>query len=492
MPVVGLCHGVHHVEGVIARFLGVEEGSITSFGHGLNHLTFLTRLRHRGADAVPLLHAKLAEQEGEVERELGEKQVWDNIVEGRAPRWSDDPFSWGLFREHGIFPCAMDRHATEFYPERFPGGAYHGHVLGRDAFPIDKRIALGDTWYEDMLAIARSPDPLPRAYYENVPGESEQLLQIMQSLMADRREVFSVNLPNGGTAPLAAGLGGDRVQRRGAGRRLRGAGGRSPAGASGGQAAGENRRGRTGRGRGDGGDARRDGGGAARRRHGERERPGGAPRRRPDRGPSRPPAAIRMTARLIAPDEGNLIDLPGVGPCPRPVDIDETKTGFSRLKSLRVYRFSAGQAIEGESEGDEVYVTALSGAADLEITGTHPLTTELRPGRVVYMTPGHAYRLTPQAETLVAYARAAAEGRVGCRLEAGTEGQGEHLGIARVVLAPGEPLNVTGEALLLVAEGRVETECGPAAALHVLAVAEAEEETVRAAEASVLYRFTAG
>ena len=26
VPVIGLCHGVHHVEGQIARFLGVEDG----------------------------------------------------------------------------------------------------------------------------------------------------------------------------------------------------------------------------------------------------------------------------------------------------------------------------------------------------------------------------------------------------------------------------------------------------------------------------------
>ena len=62
VPVIGLCHGVHHVEGVIARFLGVAEGSISSFGIGLNHLTFLTRLFHDGADARPMIHARLAEQ----------------------------------------------------------------------------------------------------------------------------------------------------------------------------------------------------------------------------------------------------------------------------------------------------------------------------------------------------------------------------------------------------------------------------------------------
>lgn len=201
VPVIGLCHGVHHVEGVIARFLEVEEGSISSFGIGLNHLTFLTRLFHNGRDARPMIHARLAEQKATLDRELADKQVWANIVEGRPPRYSDDPFSWGLFEQYSVFPCAMDRHAVEFYPERFPGGAYCGRRLGREAFPIDQRIQLGDQWFDEMLAIAHSTDPLPRSYYENVPGESEQLLEIMHSLQRDERKIFSVNVPNQGQAP---------------------------------------------------------------------------------------------------------------------------------------------------------------------------------------------------------------------------------------------------------------------------------------------------
>lgn len=201
VPVIGLCHGVHHVEGQIARFLGVELGSISSFGVGLNHLTFLTRLFHGGVDARPMIHAKLREQKAELDDELARKQVWANIVEGRAPRYADDPFSWGLFEKYSIFPCAMDRHAVEFYPERFPGGAYCGHRLGREAFPIDERIALGDKWFNDMLAIANSNEPLPPVYYENVPGESEQLLEIIHSLQRYERRIFSVNIPNVGQAP---------------------------------------------------------------------------------------------------------------------------------------------------------------------------------------------------------------------------------------------------------------------------------------------------
>lgn len=201
VPVVGLCHGVHHVEGQIARFLGVEDGSISSFGVGLNHLTFLTRIRHNGADAIPLIHEKLREQKATLDSEIAAKENFPNIVTGRAPRYSDDPLSWGIFERYSVFPVAMDRHVVEFFPERFPGGAYCGKILGREAFSIDGRIALGDTWYDDMVAIANSPDPLPKSYYENVPGESEQLLEIMHSLIGDERKVFSVNLPNEGAAP---------------------------------------------------------------------------------------------------------------------------------------------------------------------------------------------------------------------------------------------------------------------------------------------------
>ena len=204
VPVIGLCHGVHYVEGVLARFLERPEGSIASFGAGLNHLTFLTQIFCEGKDAKPMLKAKLDQQRGSLEQELREKKDWPNTVTGRAPRYSDDPFAWSIFERYGVFPVAMDRHITEFYPERFPQGRYYGRTLGREAYPIDDRIALGDQWFDEMLAVAKSPGPLPSSYFDNVPGESEQLVAIMQSLLhdrKDRRQVYSVNMPNGGAVP---------------------------------------------------------------------------------------------------------------------------------------------------------------------------------------------------------------------------------------------------------------------------------------------------
>jgi alpha-galactosidase len=201
VPIIGLCHGVHYVEGVVEKFLGVAEGSITTFGVGLNHLTFLTRILCDGKDATAMLKAKLDQQRPLLQHEIRDKKEWPNGVTGRAPRYSDDPFTWSIFERYGVLPVALDRHITEFFPERFPQGRYYGRTLGRDAYPIDDRIALGDTWFEEMLAVARSPDPLPPSYFENVPGESEQLVDIMHSLLHDRRDVFSVNMPNQGAVP---------------------------------------------------------------------------------------------------------------------------------------------------------------------------------------------------------------------------------------------------------------------------------------------------
>lgn len=119
--------------------------------------------------------------------------------------------------------------------------------------------------------------------------------------------------------------------------------------------------------------------------------------------------------QIIASDETRMIDLPGVGPCPRPVDIDQAVTGFVRLKSLRIYRFRAGATIAGDSEGDEVYIVPFGGAVNMHVTGATPLQARLSDGsgnRALYMAPDHCYRLTPETEALVAYARAAAVGRV--------------------------------------------------------------------------------
>jgi alpha-galactosidase len=198
VPLIGLCHGVHVAEGYLARFLGVEEGSISTFGVGLNHLTFLTHVFYKGQDALPMFREKLNEQRATLEQEIKDKKEFVNWISDRAPRFSDDPFTWSFFEQYGVVPLMLDRHASEFFPKRFPQGHYYGKRLGIDAFPIDKRIAWGDDVYLEMKRLAHSSEPLPETFFAQVPGEHEQLLEMMTSLLLDKRETFSVNMPNEG------------------------------------------------------------------------------------------------------------------------------------------------------------------------------------------------------------------------------------------------------------------------------------------------------
>jgi hypothetical protein len=113
--------------------------------------------------------------------------------------------------------------------------------------------------------------------------------------------------------------------------------------------------------------------------------------------------------QTLASDFSRRIDLEGVGPAPRPVDIDQGKTGFTRLVSLRIYSFVPGPPILGEAEGDEVAIVVLNGACEIAVTGAASATFVLRAGegpRAIYLPPNHHYRLSPLGTVDVAYARA--------------------------------------------------------------------------------------
>lgn len=112
--------------------------------------------------------------------------------------------------------------------------------------------------------------------------------------------------------------------------------------------------------------------------------------------------------RIIEPDFDRTLDLPGVGPTPRPVDIDRADTGFQDLLSLRIDEFADGAAIEGEAEADEVLVVLLAGAVAIAVTGLHEAEFRLDADGdwAIYLPPRHGYRLQPLAPSTVAFARA--------------------------------------------------------------------------------------
>jgi alpha-galactosidase len=185
--ITGLCIGVHHVGQELARVIGAPYNQVSCRAAGVNHFTWVYDLRWNGADAWPLVRAKLAD---------------DPSVR------AENPFSWSLFDAYGAYPAVNDRHVTEFFPERFPGGAYYGKRLGVDAYSFENTIAWGDKIYAQMREQALGHAPLDPRVFDRDAGEQSQLLQIIESIEQDRRDFFTANLPNRGAV---ADLPGDAI-----------------------------------------------------------------------------------------------------------------------------------------------------------------------------------------------------------------------------------------------------------------------------------------
>lgn len=195
-PMVGLCHGVNGMEGYLAEFAGIEREKLTTCSVGINHLTFMYDIRYNGKDMKPLLKEKLAH----VRKEEFDKELLDRFYtekEGEA-MVIGEPFAWEVFETYDAFPAPGDRHITEFFTERFPGGKYYGKTLGLDAYSFEGTIEFGDRIYEHIGELAHSSDPLPEEYMDRTIGEHELLMEIIYSIENDRRKVFSVNIPNNG------------------------------------------------------------------------------------------------------------------------------------------------------------------------------------------------------------------------------------------------------------------------------------------------------
>ena len=126
---------------------------------------------------------------------------------------------------------------------------------------------------------------------------------------------------------------------------------------------------------------------------------------------------------LIKADHDRRLEIPGVpGLVRRPVDIDQSRTGFTALRTLRIYRFDAGSVINGHAEEDEVFIVVIAGSVELTISSNNwpdsqrTFTLEApddshNAACAAYLPPHAAYQLIPRSEADVAYARATPVGR---------------------------------------------------------------------------------
>ncbi len=199
VKLVGLCHGVIYGEKYLAKMLGVDVKHLTTIGVGLNHLTWLYDIRVDGRDVRQELLDIVAQQKKDHLINPHVRNFFNPLLEDKEiPNHMDNPFSWELFERYLGLPAVVDRHAVEFFPERFPGGKYYGATLGIDAFPIEEVIARGETTYKKMLDQGNVEEEVESELFKRADGEHEQLVEMIKSLVLDERKVFSVNIPNDG------------------------------------------------------------------------------------------------------------------------------------------------------------------------------------------------------------------------------------------------------------------------------------------------------
>lgn len=209
VKIIGLCHGVIYGEKYLAKMLGVDVKRLTTIGAGLNHLTWLYDIRVDGKDVHQELLDIVQKQKEDNVRNPHVRNFFNPLLEDKEiPNHMDNPLSWEFFERYGALPAVVDRHAVEFFPERFPEGNYYGATLGIDAFPIDDVIARGEATYKAMLDQGETEGEVEADLFKRADGEHEQLVEIIRSLLLDERKVFSVNIPNEGAV---AGIPDDAV-----------------------------------------------------------------------------------------------------------------------------------------------------------------------------------------------------------------------------------------------------------------------------------------
>ncbi len=194
--VVGLCHGMHHVQHHLAAFIEAPFEETSTLYAGINHLTFIYDFRRNGRDAWPEVRARVDAELAEPPRDDDLGNIWAD-----GTRAWNNPFSWEIFRRYGAFPAAEDRHVTEFFPQRWPRGRYYGKTLGVDAYSVPEILEWGENRYQGMIDQADGTVALDETIFDRSSGEQEQLIAIIRSVLTDSRQMFSCNVLNRGCVP---------------------------------------------------------------------------------------------------------------------------------------------------------------------------------------------------------------------------------------------------------------------------------------------------
>ncbi|NCO92284.1 MAG: hypothetical protein COZ06_18910 [Armatimonadetes bacterium CG_4_10_14_3_um_filter_66_18] len=175
--VLGLCHGAQGTEQYVAEVLGIPREELSFRSVGVNHMLWMTDIRHRGRDVYPLLRGKLDERGDEEGHLLARK----------------------LFDLYGYYPVNNDRHIIEFFPflrqARAPGGLPY-KLQFRSEMLAERKGKAPQEWEERRKRAAGEAEiNLPKT------PSPENVGALIGALATGAECKHLVNIPNNGAAP---------------------------------------------------------------------------------------------------------------------------------------------------------------------------------------------------------------------------------------------------------------------------------------------------
>lgn len=124
VPFIGLCHSVQGTTRAVAEFLGVPYPELVYEAAGINHMSWLTRLEHRGEDLYPRLRSAIREQ-----------GIYEPVVgSGEEARPFLGPARLDLLNRLGYVVTESSTHL----PEYVPFYARSDELIERYRVPVDQ------------------------------------------------------------------------------------------------------------------------------------------------------------------------------------------------------------------------------------------------------------------------------------------------------------------------------------------------------------------
>jgi len=186
MNFTGLCHSVQGTAGMLARWAGVPEGELDYTCAGLNHLSWYTKLEHKGKDIYPILRDKVNNDDEIYKEEIVRNEMFkafDYYVTESSGHNSE--YSW-WFRKRPELIEKYCKDGTGWNPGEF-------------AYILNEYKKRDGNWREDFDKWLNNPDWDDPEKKEKMMERSEEYASyIINAYLGGKQFKFNGNVKNTG------------------------------------------------------------------------------------------------------------------------------------------------------------------------------------------------------------------------------------------------------------------------------------------------------